>query len=145
MKLVYRLWDKKEKIMSYEFPFFLTPSGDVWFFDLYTKETYPLKQEEFVVLLRTTAKDKEKKWIYEGDIIMDGGNNGYIVERGRVEEGFYLYDPYTHNSHSFEEFAPDNYIEKFGNKIYEYDLKIIGNIWSNPEIEERLEKDEFKL
>jgi uncharacterized phage protein (TIGR01671 family) len=109
-EIKFRAWNKKEKIMDYDQEFifdYLKPSN--FFF----KENY----ERFGDVMQFTGlKDKNRKEIYEGDIIMKS-----LKDNGRKDEKIIVkWDEQT---------VGFNISGKKGH-MYE----IIGDIYQNPEL-----------
>lgn len=120
-RIKFRVWDKVNKVMSYEYPFFLSLEGDVWFWHGSKEDFFPLKQNEFVIMLFTGKRDINGKDIYEGDIVEDSVGEKYIVEWGDMECGFYLFQISSSRTFYFADFQNE--------------LKVVGNIWENNEVE----------
>ena len=111
----FRAWDKKYKIM-YDDEFFITPDGEFYWNDEF-KESGEMLLMQFTGLL-----DKNGKEIYEGDIIFPnaevicGNHFGQITIRRFFKKGKKQEEVLFHEQRD------------------EKELKIIGNIYQNPEL-----------
>ena len=121
MDIKIRVWDDVNKVMNYEYPFFISLDGKIWFWHGNKEEFFPLKQEEFEIMLWTGRKDKDGKDIYEGDIVEDEVGEKYIVEWGKQEVGFYLFQNSSRRTFYFVDFQSSD-LEVKGN-IHEDKLK----------------------
>ena len=126
----FRAWDKRRKIML--FPFTLWDlhddgqelehgSGSI-----FVNRKYNLfEKDDFIFMQFTGLEDKNGLDIYVGDVIKSYKKNYY----GKFDVDDYVID----NIHYFFELKglrENEYGEDYG------DVKIIGNIYSNPELKE---------
>jgi uncharacterized phage protein (TIGR01671 family) len=111
-EIKFRAWDKKDKIMS--IPFNLYEIGTVNMENGYSRKNY-------ILLQYTGLHDKNKKEIYEGDLITNNSRN-------------------SDNPHPIE-FSEGRFIARYGNLKYDFAqeietdcVEVIGNIYENPEL-----------
>jgi uncharacterized phage protein (TIGR01671 family) len=122
----FRAWDKKKKTWTNyqiidDMTYFMDKITGVWHRDDEFKR--------FKLLQYTGMQDKNKKEIYEGDIIKIVDENGVIDEL----------DPNTGFGTViwFEEYAfwyVDKIENGLGGIINYYNVEVIGNIYDNPEL-----------
>jgi len=121
-EIKFRAWDKKFKKMI--IPDAVWKSGDISY------DTRFYSKDDIILIQCTGLKDKNGEEIYEGDIVERYGvlyqvKFGQFVDvKGYCQCGFYLYD--------FEE---DIILGNLGYSFIEDNpLKVIGNIFENPEL-----------
>jgi len=126
-KIEYRAWDKtKKEMLSWELLCVNWSCGAL-------KSNF-----HYSVMQYTGLKDKNGKEIYEGDIVKY--DKGYFYEDNLFEVCFGLYD----NGKSYEDYVGghgyyfkviNGWLEESDVKEFEdVNVKIIGNIYSNPEL-----------
>lgn len=112
-EIKFRAWNPNEDVMRYSQDFYNLRDffGWVCLNDL---------QDKFTVMQYIELKGKNGKEIYEGDIFPYEGHNLIV----KYELGGFVGNWFGLNEFIF---LPD-----FAN--YEYDLEVIGNVYSNPEL-----------
>lgn len=122
----FRAWDKWDEKMLYDvqdtYDYMRNEVMEECFGDV-------LKSERYIVMECTGYEDKNKKEIYEGDVLKDKG----VVEYGKHTIGCCgcCYTSHDVIGFYFSNYNPDEYT--FEN------LEVIGNIYENPEL---LENDD---
>ena len=130
----YRAWDKIHKtmyevddIMSIDFG-----KSEISVKTLFFEQTNYYKFDDIVLMQSTGMRDKNDREIFEGDVVTDGHTMGDIKNHSTL--GFYMVD-----DNGIERFfSDDTTIEDFGEDVETASriLEIIGNIYTNPELEE---------
>ena len=120
----FRAWNKETKTMHqvesiYPYQDEYTEGGEV-FLESSSNHSYYFP-EEVVIMQSTGLKDKNDKLIYEGDILKD--KYGALHPISWNIKGFYEADTFA--------------VAGFYNAIQE-DMEVIGNIYENPELIERM-------
>lgn len=115
----FKAYDSKNKIMT------ICRNLTDWFntyaqFEYDTKSNQIERIEQFIFLQYTGLKDKNGKEIYEGDLLH---NEELLICPFKV-----IYDE------GFGAFITDDGSEFLSNAISKYGLKVIGNIYENPEL-----------
>jgi len=125
-EIKFRAWDKERDRMILDVGFV----SDSWFSKgtciLHKDMALIHKKDYFELMQFTGLKDKNKKKIYEGDILEDTGENKSKI----MGEGIIRYLV------KFEEgcFTLGNGIGLRNLTIYHNVLEVIGNIYENPEL-----------
>ena len=116
----FRAWDRTKKKMVKE-GFFINSFGNpvAWIKGELVEAFEPMNYE---LMQFTGLKDKNGKEIYEGDILMETDNAGYIHWNG-AGAYYQLIEVGKNGCPDFE--GIDGIMPKLG---------IIGNIWENPEL-----------
>ena len=112
----FRAWDKDDKKMHY------SPSITglhSWFGDYFNEAIGDSHAE---LMQYTGRKDKRDVEIYDGDIVVTGLGDVYLVQVKNFSDGY-----------SFH-FAKNGYLEKYVDG--KDTIEIIGNIYENPELYE---------
>lgn len=136
----FKIWDKKYKEFIYNYRVYLDSHG-ISYVD---SRTYGMTDitEEVEILRYTGFKDKESNEIYEGDILTwDGDREGhsklkqdYIIEVLKTDKMWIEVAEHT-NMYMFNyDTSGSDYPEYFEDSV------VIGNIYENPEILEKLLK-----
>lgn len=126
-EIKFRVWDKDgywddEKRMFYNVQNSYDTIGDVQPEDFSSNFGEILRNNSYIVMQATGFKDKNGKYIYEGDIITNGDERiKYIVEW--VDTGL---KARQFNNQSF-----------IGLEYWKNGIVVIGNIYENPELLER--------
>lgn len=132
-EIKFRAWDKKENEMMTEFRGkyvvsnigLLNPVGDK--FDLIDGTRFELMQY-------TEIKDVTGKEIYEGDIVEFYNDEYYVLHPGIAKVIFDL--------GAFQLESKKYGADYLGNMdIDDMDIRVIGNIYANPELLEKLESE----
>ena len=120
-QIKFRAWDStKEKMVSWE-QITHNSNLDLWggYFDLFNRE-------ELQPMQYTGLKDKNGKEIYEGDVV--------ILDHWKSQDIFDYSKPFSvtwqDGQIDFRQGLYHNFIGSMNGKI---DLRIIGNIYENPE------------
>lgn len=126
-ELKFRVWSEDQKTYDYKFPynsigdFYVSTRGKV-FSDFGNTVAPEVRQEAFIVEQYTGLRDKNRKEIYEGDIL--DVSSVFVKPKKMVVE-------FSEMACGFEPFVngcPDCYVP-IGK-----DVVVIGNIHENPEL-----------
>ena len=123
----FRLWDKNEKKMKFGHNYLIDFMGDIYW-QYGDGELELLDKDEVILMQFTGIPDKNKKEIYEGDIITvdyDGDKSTHKVEWGENN-----YPAWALNPTLGIEVNDFSEIICFGS----YEMEIIGNVWETPEL-----------
>ena len=109
---------------------FLDSEVEIYLVDRDEIRKYRFGEDEIVLLPFTGLKDKNGREIYEGDIVrVYGGEYWYgcweLDIRGEV-----VFDVFSFGVKSKDRFYPFNYAFE----PYDHKIKVIGNIYENPEL-----------
>ena len=130
----FRAWDKATKemyevddIMSIDFG-----KSEISVKTLFFEQTNCYKFDDIVLMQSTGLRDKNGKEIFEGDVATDGHTSGDIKNHPTL--GFYMVD----DNGTERWFSDGSTIEDFEEDVETAHriLKIIGNIYENPELAE---------
>lgn len=116
-EIKFRAWYKHcwEYVMDYN-PTLHVGSG----YSVYINEAI-VEEKEKIIMQYTGLKDKNRKEIYEGDIVHKGGILGTIVWTNEYQAlGFYL----KSEDALYDVVAP----------YYTWDLEVVGNVYENPDL-----------
>ena len=116
----FRAWDKENKEMQIVYNLNWLGDRQMWEVNLEGDS------RRFEIMQFTGLKDKNKKEIYEGDLLLDKKcSNSYVkpAECYFEDGGF-----------NFKGSGCDSCDEKLGNNLINYDFEVIGNIYENPEL-----------
>jgi len=124
-KIKFRAWDKEEKVMIDADSFALTNIND---FEPIS-ELFESLQEHFVLMQYTGFMDENGKEIYDGDILVYERN--YCIPESCIvfwaKESGWVVDIQGNDYDGVEPLSEFN----------EDELKIVGNIYENPELMEK--------
>lgn len=84
--------------------------------------------DDFELMQFTGLYDKNGKEIYEGDIIKYTNNQKGVYEIGKKMKGFIVFNEYN------QCYLSKNNFQKDMNWQYAENIKVIGNIYENPEL-----------
>ena len=113
----FRAWDKENKEMQIVYNLNWLGDRQMWEVNLEGDS------RRFEIMQFTGLKDKNKKEIYEGDLLLDKKcSNSYVkpAECYFEDGGF-----------NFKGSGCDSCDEKLGNNLINYDFEVIGNIYEN--------------
>jgi len=114
----FRAWDKKRKIMGWNF-WLDSQDNSIQIFD--EEKDTPLPPDDFEVMQFTGLTDRNGKEIYEGDIVrcfMNGEEHSLNVIKW-ADYGYTMTD--------FE--------DESGERVLWFcEVEVIGNIWKNPDL-----------
>jgi uncharacterized phage protein (TIGR01671 family) len=138
-EIKFRAWDESKEIMHFDFQFI--KSGDNnndWIVFISDKQTlqvelHPLKnpyfQQQFKIMQFTGLKDSEENDIYEGDIIQTVGYTGVVKYEPQAAQ--YHINWKVNDSSRYMTFN----VTFSDGEIYQCNyMKVIGNIYENPEL-----------
>jgi uncharacterized phage protein (TIGR01671 family) len=133
----FRAWDEQNKIMHYDFQFIKSGNeGNDWIIFTSDKQFLsdshhpfqnPYFQQQFKIMEWTGTKDKNDKYIYEGDVISidEHWSGDYrIPKRNYIVE---LHSP----EYSCKAIGVNEWEELDWNNKY---IEVVGNIFENPEL-----------
>ena len=121
-KIKFRCWDKKNNLMARAISIFF---GDKNAYQIYGATKIYLTNEEDIVLMQFIGlKDKNSKEIYEGDIIKR--------HNGEIGEVAYSVPCFVLNRVNEQDCQ---YVEWCGD--YFENCEVIGNIYENPDLNQR--------
>ncbi|EOY7425857.1 YopX family protein [Clostridioides difficile] len=126
MELKFREWNKNGKEM-YSYDEMVCYSKNLLREWVYSGVYLPKSNENFEVMIYTGLKDCIRKEIYEGDIVSYILSFEEFIGEVKFEEGFFVIDNEMlgENVGLFHEIAV---------------VKVIGNIYENPEMLEKIRK-----
>ncbi|MCW0673377.1 YopX family protein [Clostridioides difficile] len=126
MELKFREWNKNGKEM-YSYDEMMCYSKNLLREWVYSGVYLPTSNENFEVMIYTGLKDCIRKEIYEGDIVSYILSFEEFIGEVKFEEGFFVIDNEMlgENVGLFHEIAV---------------VKVIGNIYENPEMLEKIRK-----
>ncbi|HBF8910347.1 TPA: YopX family protein [Clostridioides difficile] len=126
MELKFREWNKNGKEM-YSYDEMVCYSKNLLREWVYSGVYLPTSNENFEVMIYTGLKDCIRKEIYEGDIVSYILSFEEFIGEVKFEEGFFVIDNEMlgENVGLFHEIAV---------------VKVIGNIYENPEMLEKIRK-----
>lgn len=121
----FRVWDKENKKMYFqlnESPCFGLFEGDR---AVSIEDVFFYEKQRYETLQFTGLKDKNGKEIYEGDILIDHGDQGPVyIEYQKVQAAFVFVD----------KFDPSGTTIYTPTYIHYEAFEIVGNIYENPEL-----------
>lgn len=127
----FRVWDKENNKMYFDEEFALLPNGSLWPLECGRNLLFYDNPEKFILMQCTGAKDKNKKLIYDGDVIKET-----IEIEGEKRDNWIIFYEEKHAGF-FKKRVSD---EKCIVHIKHMPLKcqeIIGNIYENPDLLEK--------
>jgi len=135
-KIKYRAWDKQKKKFlplgeenGFDLNLSILSTGQIFWFDPSNKENpYEDVTDKFIIQLYVGLDDKNEKEIYDGDIIK---HKNYK---------FLLKICWNNSSCSFKLISKDGGESNLSNTLSKM-LEIIGNIYENPELLEKINAD----
>ena len=122
-EILFRAWDKENKKMLFNVQYIYDSKCDS-FGDM-------LDNQDYIITQFTGLKDEEGTKIFEGDIVKHDNGKNY-----EVKFGFYVNEvncEYTVECYGWH-IGKDNEFEDFEQIHNSNKIKVIGNIFENPEL-----------
>lgn len=141
----FRVWDKEERKFLDERYIAINGRGDILGFT--GKEWEWLEWKRYIIMHYTETQDKNKKDIFEGDILEILIDNSFkrklICRKGKITKSIIGIDKKRHlaeiNGFYYESDTFDKLLPLIQDKIFSdtQKMEIIGNIYENPELMEK--------
>ena len=147
-ELKFRAWDEMNKVMHYDFQFIKSgDEGNDWI--IFISDKFPLTEyktnpfsnpnpyfaQQLKIMQFTELTDKNRKEIYEGDILKISSENS----SGTVRKGIYEVD-YFAGGFSMKRKSWDEIIRSHLGEFPNGNTEVIGNIYENENLIEAGEK-----